>query len=328
MAQNDSFISVVAPCRNSESYIVSALEEILDVLKANYTYYELIIVDDASTDGTFEQISALLSNHESLRLFRMAHRHGIHLCISAGLDSAIGDYVVVMNPLEDSALAIPEMVKESASINGVCYVVDRNKYSWRPIYWACSWLFSWYCKRYLAIDIQRGSTIFRVFSRAAINNLIQTKDRSRILRVLTANAGVQTKPFFFAGHTEPKSPPRLNNGGLFDQVDVAFELLVSSSQHPLRWLSRIGLAASFLNLLYICYIVGIYFLKSQVAEGWTTLSMQNAIMFFLLFSLLTILCEYIGKLHMESQERPLYSVLEERNSSVLIDSEKRRNVVD
>jgi glycosyltransferase involved in cell wall biosynthesis len=326
MSNSDAFVSVVAPCSNCAEQIVPALEKIVTVLGGHYSYYELIIVDDASRDETSQRAATLLTKYEGLRLFRMATAHGVHICVSAGLDSAIGDYVVVMDPLLDPAEMIPEIVRKCSATGGVHYGVIENKHAWRPLYGVLSALFAWYCKRYLRIDIQRGSASFRVFSRAAINNLVQTRDRSRIMRVLTANAGLELHPFAYQPARSTNRPSGTDEG-LFDQINVAFEVLVSSSRHPLRWLSRLGLAASFLNLLYICYIVGIYLFKSTVAEGWITLSMQNAGMFFLLFCLLTVLCEYIGKLHMESQQRPLYSIAEERNSTVLIDSGKRRNIV-
>jgi hypothetical protein len=103
-------------------------------------------------------------------------------------------------------------------------------------------------------------------------------------------------------------------------------MVVTSSAHPLRLLAGLGLLASGLNLLYMIYVVAIFFLKDQVAEGWTTLSLQASGMFFLVFLILTALCEYVGRILEESRDRPLYYVVEEKNSNVLIADAERRNV--
>jgi dolichol-phosphate mannosyltransferase len=145
-----------------------------------------------------------------------------------------------------------------------------------------------------------------------------------MIRLMTANLGMEVRPFPYT----PLAPSKLlEEGGLFDDLDRAFDLLVATSRHPLRWFSRLGVMAAFLNVLYALYVVGIYCFKARVAEGWVTLSMQQAVMFFFLFLVAAVLCEYVGKILVESQDRPLYTVLEERNSSVLVDAAKRRNIV-
>src|SRR5438105_2405397 len=95
-------------------------------------------------------------------------------------------------------------------------------------------------------------------------------------------------------------------------------IIVTNSTHPLRFVSWLGLFGGTLNVLYVGYVAAIYLFKKDVAAGWTTLSLQTAGMFFFVFLILVILSEYIGRILEESKERPLYYVLEERNSSVLL----------
>ena len=85
--------------------------------------------------------------------------------------------------------------------------------------------------------------------------------------------------------------------------------------------------ASSINLLYASYVVAIFFFKERVAEGWTTLSLQSALMFFFVFLIMIVISEYIGHILVETLNRPLYYVLEEKNSSVLVVDEDRRNIV-
>jgi len=90
---------------------------------------------------------------------------------------------------------------------------------------------------------------------------------------------------------------------------------------------HVGLAASLINLLYVAYIVGIRLFKPHVAEGWTTLSLQTAGMFFFVFLILTVLGEYLGRVLIESKNRFPYHVLEDKRSSVMVPDEGRKNVV-
>ena len=93
-------------------------------------------------------------------------------------------------------------------------------------------------------------------------------------------------------------------------------------------MSWLGLLVSCLNVAYAAYVVAVYFfLRGEVVAGWATRSLQTSGMFFVLFVILTILCEYIDRLLGETQDRPLYYILEERNSSVLIRDVDRKNVV-
>ena len=91
--------------------------------------------------------------------------------------------------------------------------------------------------------------------------------------------------------------------------------------------SILGIAISGLNAIYAGYVVLTYFLKADVAPGWSTLSLQIAMMFFFVFLVLAVLSAYIGRLLQEGSRVPQYYVLEERQSSVLLDEDGRKNIV-
>jgi dolichol-phosphate mannosyltransferase len=310
-----------------ESRITAAVEAIVETLAEHYSFYEVVIVDDSSVDASTARILPLLQRHEGLRLIRLSKPHGVDVAISAGMDSAIGDFVIVMDPVSDPPKLIPELVRSCERTGGIYYGVVKNDKVARSLLSVRhigSWLFHWYCRRYLKLDIQRGSALLRIFDRAAVNTFIQLRDRHRPLRLMTAYLGQPLHAWPYDVVTTSRFG-REDMGG-FDEVNLAFDILSASSRHPLRWVSRLGFAAAVFNVFYAVYVVAIYVFKPHVAEGWATLSMQNAVMFFFLFLVLGVLSEYVGKLLVESQDRPRYTVLEERNSSVLVDASKRRNV--
>ena len=103
---------------------------------------------------------------------------------------------------------------------------------------------------------------------------------------------------------------------------------VNHSIAPLRLVSMCGLTGSFLSLLYSLYVVAIYLFKQDVMPGWTTLSLQVSGLFFLVFIMLTLIGEHLGRLLDEAVERPLYHVREEQASAVMLSDLARRNVID
>ena len=106
------------------------------------------------------------------------------------------------------------------------------------------------------------------------------------------------------------------------------EIAIANSRHPLRVVSRLGLALSVINLLYAFYVLLIFLFKRDVAAGWTTMSMQMTGMFFFLFLILAVLCEYVGRILEETQDRPLYFVSAERTSTVLLENSIEKNILN
>jgi polyisoprenyl-phosphate glycosyltransferase len=326
--KSDLFLSLVVPFRNAEGDLKLAVENLLNLISKHFSFYELILVDDSSLDNSMATVEPLLSKFENLRILRLSMHRGSDIAISAGLETAIGDCAVVLDPRRDPIEMIPKLVENCVKKPGVYFGLVPRKLGWNPfalIREGIGLAFESYCKRSLGIDIQRQSTHFRVFSRQAIGLFSQNQDTTRLMRLLTANLGVPVYPFSYEFNSSWKPDERR---GFFADLDLAFELLVTSSRHPLRLVTRIGILLATANIIYAVYVVAVYVFKEKVAEGWVTLSMQSAIMFFSLFAVLAILSEYVGKILLEVRKGTAYSVQEERNSAVLFSASKTANVVD
>jgi dolichol-phosphate mannosyltransferase len=320
----DCFVSVVAPLYNDEAIVEDFITEVTDVLSSRYSNYELVLVDDGSTDKTINTVELLLKRTECTRLIILSRNYGEEIAISAGLDSAIGDFVVVMLPDSDPPQLIPEMVSLGRSGNGVVFGVLKN-YQDQP-WWSRvgSDLFHWYCERALNLNFPKYSTQFKVLSRQAVNAITQIRDRYRYIRIFTSFVGYSNITIEY----EPKhrsGKPRQR--GFLESVNLAIDIVVANSKHPLRFVTMLGLLASILNLMYIGYIILVNIFKRNVMEGWTTSSLQNAGMFFFILLILTVISEYIGRILEETKDRPLYYVIDEKTSSVMLSSPEIRNVV-
>lgn len=324
MTTSDCFVSVIARISNDEAIIHSFIDETIAILYPHYSNYELVLIDDGSEDKSVTMINEKLSQYECIRLIRLSRQFGEEVAISVGLDSAIGDYVVVISPNSDPPDIIPNMVELCRSGLGIVNGIRENRAS-EPLGMRIgSNLFYWYMHKILKINIPKNSTQFRVFSRQAVNAITNVHDRYRYIRIISYFIGYPQQSYKY----NPINRSGKGQQRKFTQATgMAIDMIVANSIHPLRVVSILGLVASIANFFNILYVLLIYIFKSDVTPGWTTTNFENAVMFFFIFIILSVLCEYIGRILEESQHRPLYYILEERNSSVMLANIQRRNIV-
>ena len=151
MTASEIFVSVVAPLRNDGEIITFFIDEVMPILKGNYTNYELVLVDDGSTDNTVQQVAESLMKYECIRMIRLSRHFGVELAISAGLDSAIGDFVVVMLPNDDPPGEISEMVSICQKGPGIVTGVRLNRKG-EPLWSRIgAKTFYWYTREFLEL---------------------------------------------------------------------------------------------------------------------------------------------------------------------------------
>ncbi len=321
---SDCFVSVVAPVRNDAGIVEGFVSETMDVLRRNFANHELVIVDDGSDDDTFRRLTQIVDAFESVRVIRLSRHFGEEVAISAGLDSVIGDFVVIMLPNTDPPALIPEFVEKARAGAGVVFGVRRSRRGDSIVVRMLARLWYWYAHRFLQLNLPANSTQFRALSRQAVNAVVRIRDRHRHLRILSGDigfehAGIEYDPIA----RDPSKPER----STIDRIAVSIDIIISHSSHPLRIVTALGIVGGVLNVLYAIYVVSIYLFKRNVAAGWTTLSLQNAGMFLLIFVILTVLSEYIGHILVETRDRPLYYVADEHAGTASVAQDERRNVV-
>ena len=324
MTISDCFVSVVAPLHNDSDIVEDYIEEIIGVLNREYANYELVLVEGGSRDDTVEKVSIKLKNHKCIRLIRLSKHFGQEAAITAGLDSVIGDFIVIMMPESDPPELIPQILEECRKGAGIVFGVRKHRKN-EPLYLRIGAnIFYRFMSRIMKVQLHKNTTDFLVLSRQALNAIIKFKDRLRFLRFCGDYIGYGSDYFEY----EPafrRQKPRVRSFG--EAVRLAFNMIIVNSPHPLRFVSLLGFGLSLLSVLYLGYVVIVRLLVQDVEPGWASQSLHSSIMFLFLFLVLAILCEYIGTLFAQIQGRPSYFVLEERNSSVLVVDEDRKNVV-
>jgi dolichol-phosphate mannosyltransferase len=312
---NDAFLSIVAPLEGDSSAAVEAfVDETVAVLRDLVTHYEIVLIDDGVPDATLARIRAVLERYDFVRFLRLSRHFGEETAISAGLDVAIGDYVIVMLPNTDPPALIPEFFASAQSDADIVYGVRLHRKAEPIWYRAGARLFYWYINSVVGAGIPKDSTQFRCMSRQVVNAISQIRGPDQYLRLLTSYIG-------FRKQALPYSP--INRTGAVtvrpkrEALNLARALVMDHTTHPLRVVIWAGMALALVNFIVV--------VAHASSAGPATV--HGALAFLVMAAMLTLIGEYVGGLSRRLRDRPAYYVREEQTSSVLL-REERKNVVD
>jgi glycosyltransferase involved in cell wall biosynthesis len=317
----DQFISVVVVTDSKSRYVDREVKALSGTLKAGYTNYEIIVVDNNLAPAETVKLTDLLKTVACVRVIQLSREYSKDVCVFTGLESAIGD-VVIIKSVTDPVPLIKKFIAQVQTRDLVFGISTRriragliNNYGAK--------LFYWYNRHFLDIYIPERSTYFMAFSRRAVNAITRSRQHARHIRYLARQVGYKSSEIFY----EPNKRSVPEKKRVSELLVSALELSTNYSKSPLRFVSWVGFAVSILNLVYAIYVVSVKLFVSNVAQGWTTLSLQASIMFFFLFAILAVLCEYIGQILQESRQQPPYHIADELNSKVSVADATRRNIM-
>jgi polyisoprenyl-phosphate glycosyltransferase len=307
---NETFLSVVAPLESDGSRAVEAfVDETVAVLHGLVTHYEIVLVDDGAPEETVDIVRALLQRYDFVRFLRLSRHFGEETAISAGLDVAIGDYVVVMLPNMDPPALIPEFLARVRADADIVYGVRLHRKTEPFWYRLGARVFYWYINTVVRAGIPEDSTQFRCMSRQVVNAITQIRGPDQYLRLLTSYIGFKKLAFPYAPINRTGAPTVRPKR---EAVNLARALVMDHTTHPLRVVIWTGAALALLD-----------FVVALLRRS----AMQLPFAFVVVAIMIAIVGEYVGGLSRRLRDRPAYYVREEHTSSVLL-REERKNVVD
>lgn len=301
-------ISIVAPAYNEEEVLPEFYRRVRDVMDSLGEPWELILVNDGSTDNTLAVMRELHDKDPRVKIISFSRNFGHQLAITAGLDYAQGDAVVIIDAdLQDPPEVIPELVEKWREGYDVVYAVRKERHGE-------SWFKEWTAKlfyrliyRITDVDIPKDTGDFRLMDRKVVKVLRTLRERSRFMRGLSAWVGFrQTGVYYvreprFAGET--KYPLR-------KMIKFALDAITSFSYVPLQLATYFGFAIAGLSLMGM--VIAIYLRLSTGRELLGQATTLVAVLFLggiqLIF--LGIIGEYLGRIYDEVKARPLYIVAE------------------
>jgi glycosyltransferase involved in cell wall biosynthesis len=324
MAKADILVSAVAVLRDQAAVLPAFIDDLAPVLDREYANFEIVLIDNGSADGTDIVARKLLTRQPCVRYVRLSRPTDDETALMAGLDAAIGDYVVTLHPDFDPPSELIPMVETCRSGTDLVLGVDRDPPKTGPVYGTMRSAFYSLARRLVGVNLIIGSTGYRALSRQAVNALVKVRLRRRYFAVVAADVGLTTVVHSYQRISRSGGHPHLR---LTRALRIGLSVLIHNSITPLRMASALGLVGSALSFLYSLYVVGVYLFKPDVMPGWTTMSLQVSGLFAMLFLMLALLGEYVGRLLEEASDRPLYHVRDEQSSAVMLSELTRRNVI-
>ncbi len=323
----DYFISVIAVLDNDSDIVGKFVWNAINVLKSNYENYEFVLIDNDSTDKTESIVNKMLENEECIRYIRLSRKYGLEVAMSAGLETVIGDIVIILEPQYDPPKLIPSFVKKTISTGGVVYGIRISYDEKMPTHYKIGKvLFHLFCKIFLEFSPPKNAGFFMGLSRPALNAIIQIKGRTKFLRVFGKKIGFNTDNISYK--IEPIRK-KLRARSFVQSIDYAIAVIFTNSNRSLRIVSLLGLFAAFLNLLLVVGVFLIAILKKNVVAEVALVSLQQAVMFFFVFLIITLFIEYAIRNMENTKEGPAYYIDYEKNSTVMIRKEaERRNIFE
>ena len=304
-------VSVVIPAFNEAGNLPKLLMNILEVLEASENY-EVIFVDDGSSDETLDVLKTLHDMNENVHFVSLSRNFGHQYALKAGLDHATGDCVISMDAdLQHPPALIPEMIAKWRQGYDVVNTHRNANGNLSFFKRTTSSLFYRTINVLSPVKIEEGAADFRLIDRAVADVLKRSVERDPFFRGLIPWMGFRTYTLNydltprFSGKTK-YSPKKMF---LF-----AANGITSFSTRPLQFATILGACISMLAFLY--GLTAIYsYIQGNVVPGWTSVLASVLFIGGLQLLILGIIGGYLGKLFNQSKHRPLY-IVRERDSGL------------
>lgn len=319
MMKSELFVSVVFVADNCVDKLRKLIEEVSPYLDERYSDYEMVIIDQKSSDTTEKEMESVLATYQSIRYIRLAQKVANDVALAAGIENAIGDFVVVLNVDTDKKELIDKFIDMGRQ--GTDIVIGTSKNVTSSAYRYLRILSNRLLKS-IGYTLPSNSTGAFCLSRRAVNAITESGRFYCKLHMRMANTGYSVGALSY-DISEKKIKKRTVVQGLAE----TFHHMVFNSTKPLRWMSALGILGSALALIFSLYSLIINLFNDQVAEGWTTIVVFMSLLFMLLFTMLSFFGEYLARLLDDRSDHKEYNIVFEKNSSVMI-NEDRQNVID
>lgn len=282
LSKEKNFISAVVYVYNDKDTIKQFTKNLYDILKKNFLKFELIFVNDASTDNSVEIIREVTSVFEgcATSILSMSYHQGTEMSMNAGIDLSIGDFVyefdsVLVDYEEDMVF---RLYKESLKGFDIVSAAPKNGQKWS------SKLFYKVFNKFANMEYMLSTERFRIISRRSINRVNSLSKTIPYRQAIYANCGLKLKSISYEGvknnknNSKDKSELAVNSLLLF--TDVAYKA------------TRLMAIVMMLLTLFMAVYATIVFVAGQPIEGWTTLMLIISGSFFGLFAILTMIVKY------------------------------------
>ncbi len=306
---DEVLLSVVIPCMNEEEVLRETHRRLAAVLEGISLNFEIVYVDDGSTDSTYDLLHELQAHDSRIRVIRLSRNFGHQVAITAGLEHASGDAVAIVDAdLQDPPEVILDFVAKWLDGYDVVYGVRTERDGETAFKRWTAKFFYRFISHLSDTRIPLDTGDFRLMDRRVVDTLLSMPERDRFVRGMVSWLG------FSQTGVEYRRAPRLagvTKFSLFKMVRFALDGIFSFSILPLRLATWTGFVASGLAVLGIIIVLLDRLLGAPgLVKGWSSAIIAQLFIGGVQLICIGIIGEYVGRIYGESKRRPLYIVQE------------------
>ena len=298
-------LSIVSPVYQAENIIPILVERIEKSVQKITPDYEIILVEDGSPDNSWDEIQKICDENTKIIGIQLSRNFGQHYAITAGLECASGDWIVVMDcDLQDLPEEIINLYNKALEGYDIILAkrVERSdgffkKLGSKMFYKLFSYL----------TDTQQDSSVanFGIYNKVVIDSIKKMNDAFRVFPILVQWVGFKRQ------YLNVKHAPRINGKSSYTHLKLfklAYDMIISFSDKPLRLGLKFGIGIAVISMLLSIYYLTLYFMGAILVPGYTSLILLVTFFSGIIISFMGLTGSYIGKIATQVKNRPKYIV--------------------
>ena len=301
-------ISIVVPCYNEEESLTDICNRLKGALLEGGINYEIIFVDDGSTDGTLIILKELAVKNSNIKFISLSRNFGQQIAIMAGIDCSLRNAVVIIDAdLQDPPELIPEMVKKWQEGFDIVYAIRESREGETFFKRITAKLFYRIIRLLSGLNLPLDAGDFRLIDKKIADALKNIRIKNTYVRGLVSWVGYRQAGVYYRRDKRLKGKTKYS---LKKMIKFSVDAITIFSVIPLRLASLLGLLAAIAGIVYIFHTMYLKFVLNIAIPGWS--SLMVAILFLGSVQLISlgIIGEYLGRVYDESRHMPLYLVKE------------------
>ena len=323
-----ALITLVVPIFNEQALLPELTRRIASVVNSQPQYHwEVLYINDGSNDGSEGALKELCQQFSWLSVLHFSRNFGHQIAISAGMDAACGDAVILMDgDLQDPPELIPDMLTLWRQGSEVVYGTRKERHGEG---WFKKWSASLYYRAFKHLSerpIPLDTGDFRLMDRCVVDALCQMREKNRFIRGMVSWVGFKQTPIVYERDMRYAGESKFT---LFKMTHFAMDGLLSFSKVPLQWITSLGFLISTTSLVLALTLLTLRLSTHiNVQAGWTSIMVSILFLGGIQLICAGTLGEYIGRIFDEVRQRPLY-VLQSKEGQITYsrhkDSESKLN---
>ncbi|MBV9259455.1 MAG: glycosyltransferase family 2 protein [Ktedonobacteraceae bacterium] len=297
--------SIVAPAFNEAETLPHFYERVIQVMENVGESFEIVLVNDGSRDRTYSILKELHEKDARVRVIDFSRNFGHQIAISAGLDYARGDAVIILDSdLQDPPEVIPALIARWRDGAEVVYAQRAKRKGETFFKLATAAAFYRLIRRITAVNIPSNTGDFRLLDRQVVDALVQMKEHHRFMRGLSAWVGFRQDAVLYERHERFAGTTKYP---LTKMIRFSLDAITSFSHVPLQIATSLGFTLALISLIGILIAIILRLFTGAIVGQATTLIMV-LFMGGIQLIFLGVIGEYLGRIYDEVRARPLYIV--------------------